>query len=73
MRDFKGFEHLIEHDYARRTDHRFHALGMRMDPGWGEIGRRHNRDRQRLPDEPRERGETGDPQEVERSGEHQPS
>ena len=40
MRDLKGMEHLLDLDYAKRTDHRFHALGMEMDPAWGEIGRR---------------------------------
>ncbi len=44
MRDFKGFEHLIDPDYAKRTDHRFHALGMRMDPGWFEINRQYGVD-----------------------------
>ena len=40
MRDFKGLEHLLDMDYAKRTDHRFHSLGTRMDPGWGDIGKR---------------------------------
>ena len=47
MRNFAGFEHLIEPDYAKRTDHRFHALGMRMDPAWFELGRQSRRDHAR--------------------------
>lgn len=47
MRDFRGFESLIDEEYARRTDHRFHALGMRMDPRWFELGRQYEEDRAR--------------------------
>ena len=44
MRDMKGMEHLLDMDYAKRTDHRFHALGTKMDPGWPEIGKRFAQD-----------------------------
>jgi len=33
----KGMEHLLDLDYAGRTDHRFHALGMPMDPDFWRI------------------------------------
>ena len=46
MRDMKGMEHLLDLDYARRTDHRFHALGTPMDPGWGRIGKQFAEDQQ---------------------------
>jgi len=39
MRELKGMEHLLDLDYAKRTDRRFHALGMKVDPAWSEIGR----------------------------------
>jgi argininosuccinate lyase len=32
MRDFIGLEQFIDEDYARRTDHRFHALGCPLSP-----------------------------------------
>lgn len=32
MRDFIGLERYIDEDYARRTDHRFHALGCPLSP-----------------------------------------
>lgn len=44
MRNFKGMEHLFDEDYARRTDHRFQALGTPMAKGWGDIGRRRAKD-----------------------------
>lgn len=44
MRNLKGMEHFIDPEYAARTDHRFHALGGEMAPGWGEIGRQRSRD-----------------------------
>jgi argininosuccinate lyase len=34
MRDFKGMEHLIDEEYSRRTDHRFHAMGCFLDDEW---------------------------------------
>jgi len=44
MRNFKGMEQFIDPEYAARTDHRFQSLGMKMDKGWGEIGKQRNRD-----------------------------
>ena len=32
MRDFMGMETFIDENYARRTDHRFHALGCPLSP-----------------------------------------
>lgn len=44
MRNFKGMEQFIDLEYAARTDHRFQSLGMKMDRGWGEIGKQRNQD-----------------------------
>jgi len=33
----KGMEHLLDLEYARRTDHRFHALGMPLDGSFWRI------------------------------------
>jgi len=39
MRDFIGMEQFIDEDYARRTDHRFHALGCPLSPDFGRARR----------------------------------
>jgi len=44
MRNLKGMEHLLDLDYARRTDHRFHAIGTPMDKGWGQLTSRFAKD-----------------------------
>ncbi len=39
MRDFIGMEDFIDEEYARRTDHRFHALGCKLSPDFGRARR----------------------------------
>ena len=45
MRELKGMEHLLDLEYAKRTDHRFQSLGVKMDPEWHALGRRAAADR----------------------------
>jgi argininosuccinate lyase len=50
VRDFIGLEHTIDDDYAKRLDHRFHALGCEMSPDFFAPRRRENEEQARLMD-----------------------
>ena len=48
MHDFIGMEEFFDHDYARRTDHRFHAMGCEISPDMFAPARKADQERRRM-------------------------